>query len=87
MRAALRNIESSNSAMELNIKTLKSGGAFGFIHGKGPAGITQAQAKELKERLIEMNASPENLGKIAGVSAELGFQRISLTSEELKPFD
>jgi len=87
LRAALRNIESSNLAMNLNIKTLKSGGAFGFIHGKGPSGITPTQAAEMKERLVEMNQSPENLSKIAAVSADLGFQRISLTSEELKPFD
>lgn len=87
LRSALKNIESSNSALDLNIKTLKSGGAFGFIHGKGPVGITATQAKELKDRLLEMDASPENLSKIAGVSAELGFQRISLTSDELKPFD
>lgn len=87
LRAALKNIQSANSGLDLNIKTLKSGGAFGFIHGKGPAGITPAQAAELKDRLKEMDASPENLSKIAGVSAELGFQRISLTSDELRPFD
>ncbi len=86
LRAALKNIESSNSGLDLNIKTLKSGGAFGFIHGKQTA-LTKDQAKELKERLVEMNASPENLGKIAGVSADMGFTRISLTSDELKPFD
>ena len=34
LRAALKNIESSNEGLSLNIKTLKSGGAFGFIHGK-----------------------------------------------------
>lgn len=34
-----------------------------------------------------MDKSPERLSKIAGVSAELGFTRISLTTDELKPFD
>ena len=34
-----------------------------------------------------MNDSTEALGKIGGVSAELGFTRLSLTSDELKPFD
>ena len=86
LRAALRNIESSDSSLNLNIKTLKSGGAFGFIHGKKMA-LTKDQASEIKERLNEMNTSPEDLSKIAGISAEVGFTRLSLTSDELKPFD
>lgn len=86
LRAALKNIQSSNTALDLNIKTLKSGGAFGFVHGKSTP-LNQDQAKEIKERLLEMNADPGDLGKIAGVSAEMGFTRLSLTSDELKPFD
>jgi len=86
LRAALRNIQATNTGLDLNIKTLKNGGAFGFIHGKTQA-ITMDQAAEIKERLIEMNNSPEDLGRIAGVSAEMGFTRLSLTSDELKPFD
>ena len=86
LRAALRNMQSSNIALNMNIKTLKSGGAFGLIHGKKTA-LKPAQAAEIKERLLEMDASPENLSKIAGVSAEVGFTRLSLTSDELKPFD
>ena len=34
-----------------------------------------------------MNNNPEDLAKIAGVSAEVGFTRLSLTSAELMPFD
>ena len=86
LRAALKNIQSSNTALDLNIKTLKSGGAFGFIHGKGTV-ITPEQAAEIKNRLVEMNNSPDDLSKIAGVSAEMGFTRLSLTSDELRPFD
>jgi phage portal protein BeeE len=86
LRAALKNIESSNSALNLNIKTLKSGGAFGLIHGKNLA-LTPTQAASIKDRLKEMNDSPEDLARIAGVSAEVGFTRLSLTSDELKPFD
>lgn len=86
LSAALKNIQSYNTGLDLNIKTLKSGGAFGFIHGKQTP-ITHEQASEIKERLTEMNASQEDLGKIAGVSAEIGFTRLSLTSDELKPFD
>lgn len=86
LRAALRNIQSSNEAISNNIKALKNGGAFGFIHGKSSV-LTPGQAKELKERLNEMDSSTERLSKIAGVSAEIGFTRLSLTTNELKPFD
>ena len=86
LRPLLKNIQSSNDAMELNAKTLKSGGAFGFIHGKNVP-ITEEQAKQLKQRLIEMNNDPGDLARIAGSSAEMGFTRISLTADELKPFD
>lgn len=86
LRSALRNINSQNSAIDLNIKTLQNGGAFGFIHGKSTP-LTFDQAQSLKERLIEMDASPERLSRIAGSSAEVGFTRISLTTDELKPFE
>lgn len=87
LRSALRNINSQNSAIDLNIKTLQNGGAFGFIHGKSGTPLTPEQAQSLKERLVEMDASPERLSRIAGSSAEVGFTRISLTTDELKPFD
>lgn len=86
LRAALRNVNSSNSGIDLNVKTLQNGGAFGFIHGKGTP-LTEPQAASLKERLLEMDASPERLSRIAGASGELAFTRISLTTDELKPFD
>ena len=86
LRSALRNINSQNSAIDTNIKTLQSAGAFGFIYGKG-APWTNEQAASMKDKLIEMDASPERLSKIAGASGEVGFQRISLTTDELKPFD
>ena len=86
LKAALRNMQSSNKSLDLNIKTVQNGGAFGLIHGKSTA-FTEDQAAELKSRLQEMNSNPEDLAKIAGVSAEVGFTRLSLTSAELKPFD
>jgi len=86
LKAALRNLQASNKGLDLNIKTLQNGGAFGFIHGKQIA-LNEGQAKELKERLSEMNNNPEDLSKIAGISAEVGFTRISLTTDELKPFE
>jgi HK97 family phage portal protein len=86
LRSALRNINSQNSAIDLNIKTLQNGGAFGFIHGKSTP-LTVDQATALKERLVEMDRSPERLSRIAGSSGDIAFTRISLTTDELKPFD
>lgn len=87
LKPALRNIQSSNEALDLNIKTLQNGGAFGFIHSKGSVPLTPEQAKEIKSRLKEMKANSGDLSKIEGVTGELGFTRVSLTPEELKPFD
>ena len=86
LRAVWRNIEASNKGLDLNLNTLKNGGVFGFIHSKGTA-LTGDQAQELKERLKEMNKSPEDLSRIAGISAEIGFTRLSLSADELKPFE
>jgi HK97 family phage portal protein len=86
LRSGLRNINSQNSAIDTNIKMLQSAGAYGFLYGKGTP-LTSDQANSLKERLVEMDKDPERLGKIGASSAEVGFQRISLTTDELKPFD
>lgn len=86
LRAGLRNIQSMNEAIDTNIKMLKSAGAYGFLYGKGTP-LTPEQAQSLKERLVEMDKDPARLGKIGASSAEVGFQRISLTTDELKPFD
>ena len=86
LRAAWKNIVASNKGLDLNINTLKNGGVFGFIHAKNQA-FTPDQANELKDRLREMNDNPEDLGRIAGASTELGFTKLSLTADELKPFE
>src|SRR6478735_1890 len=86
LRAGLRNLQSQNSAIDTNIQMLKSAGAYGFLYGKGTP-LTPDQASSLKERLVEMDKDPGRLGKIGASSAEIGFQRISLTTDELKPFD
>ena len=88
LRAAWKNIMATNKGLDLAVNTLKSGGAFGFMHPKdGSTNFTDEQAKALKERLEEMDASDADLARIAGASAALGFTRISLTPDELKPFD
>ena len=86
LRAGLRNLQSQNSAIDTNIQMLKSAGAYGFLYGKGTP-LTADQAQSLKDRLVEMDKDPGRLGKIGASSAEIGFQRISLTTDELKPFD
>jgi len=86
LRASLKNIESSNEALGLNIKTLKNGGAFGFIHSKG-GGLLDDQAKAIKERVLEMDTDTRRMSNILATSGELGFTRMSLTADELKPFD
>lgn len=85
LRSALMNIQSSNEAMSLTTKTLANGGSFGFISTKEP--LTKEQAETLKDSLIEMDSSKKRLSNIAGSSKEVVFTRISLTTDELKPFD
>jgi len=86
LRAGAKNIDSSNEAANQNIKTMKNSGVYGFIHGKSNP-ITPDQAKEMKDRLMEMDDNPDRLSRIAGVSAEMGFTRLSLTTDELQPFE
>lgn len=87
LRAALRNIQSSNLGLDGNVRAMLNSGAFGFIHGMGPSALTSTQAEEIKSRLQEMDASSERLGKISGVTGQLGFTQIALTTDQLKPFD
>ena len=88
LMAAIRNITSSNNAIDNNAKTMLNSGVYGFIHaGDGATPLTAEQGQSLKDRLIEMDNDSTRLSNIAGASAKLGFTRISLTTDELKPFD
>lgn len=88
LMAAIRNINSSNSFINTNVQTSQNSGVYGFIHsGDGQSPLTAEQAQSLKDRLVEMDNSSGKLSNIAGASAKLGFTRISLTTDELKPFD
>lgn len=88
LMAAIRNINSSNSFIDTNVKTSQNSGVYGFLHaGDGQSPLTAEQAQSLKDRLVEMNDSSGMLSNIAGASAKIGFTRISLTTDELKPFD
>lgn len=88
LMAAIRNINSSNNAINNNSKTMLNSGVYGFIHsGDGATPLNPEQAASLKDRLIEMDDDGSRLSNIAGASGKLGFTRISLTTDELKPFD
>ena len=86
LMAVLRNIQSFNEAVDNNNKTMRNSGAYGLIHGKGHRSLSKTQADQIKERLEEMDKDPTRLGQITGVSAEIGFTRIGMTTKELEPF-
>jgi hypothetical protein len=86
--AAIRNINSSNSFIDSNVKSSQNSGVYGFVHAAdAQTALTAEQAQELKDRIVEMDNSSERLANIKGASAKIGFTRISLTTDELKPFD
>ncbi|WP_407533779.1 phage portal protein [Elizabethkingia miricola] len=86
IKVLLRNIEASNDALDQNVKTMKNGGVFGFISGKDVA-WTNEQAIQMKEKMKEMDKDPGRLSKIAGSSTAIEFTKLSLNTDELKPFD
>jgi HK97 family phage portal protein len=86
LRAALRDIQLSNSTIDYGNDTMNNGGIYGFIHAKdGQTPLTEPQAAELKSRLIEMKSSKEVLGRIAGASAPLGFTQVSVDTDKFQP--
>jgi hypothetical protein len=88
LMSAIRNINSSNNGIDNNAKTMLNSGVYGFIHaGDGATPLTAEQGKELKDRLVEMDNNSTRLSNIAGASAKIGFTQLSLTTDELKPFD
>lgn len=87
LMAAIRNINSSNSGIDNNVKTMQNSGVYGFIHaGDGQSPLTHEQAQSLKDRLVDMDNEKGRLSNIAGASAKLGFTKLSLTTTELQPF-
>lgn len=86
LRAVWKNVVALNKGNDLNIEMLKNAGVFGFIHGKGTDFI-ESQGKAIKERLLEARSSTEDLANIMGSSFDMGFTRISLTTDELKIFE
>ena len=87
LRSLIRNIQSSNLALDGNVKAMLNSGVFGFLHGKGGSVLQDEQAKAIKSRLKEMEAGQDRLSRMAAVSSEIGFTRIAMTTDELKPFE
>ena len=88
LRAAFRNITASDAALDNNVKTMRNSGVFGFITAKDAnTPFTAEQAASVKERLVEMDLSSSRLSKIAGASVPIDFTRLSLNTDELKPFE
>ena len=85
LKAGIINIENQITANKHLQKMLKSSGAFGFIFAKGEA-LTETQAEQFTERIKDMDMNKERMAKISGIGKEIGFQRISLTNEELEPW-
>lgn len=84
--AAKRDIQLSNTTIDHSISTMNNGGVYGFLHAKdGQTPLTPDQAKDLKDRLIEMQASKKVLGRIAGASAPLGFTQLSVDTDKMQP--
>lgn len=86
VKAALRDLQLSNTTIDHNNSTMNNGGVYGFIHAKdGQTPLMPEQAAELKSRLIEMQGSKEILGRIAGASAPLGFTQVSVDTDKMQP--
>ena len=55
LMAAIRNINSSNSGIDQNVRTMQNSGAYGFLHAKeGQSPLTAEQGQDLKQRLVDM---------------------------------
>lgn len=86
MKPLLKNIESSNGALDNNVKTINNSGVFGFLSGKDVA-LDQGQIDQLKLNLIDMDKNPGRLSKIGGSSVPIEFTKLSLNTSELQPFE
>ena len=86
LRAGWKNVITTNKGLDLAYNTQKNGGAFGFVHAKD--GVLEKPAIDgLKERLKQAKASTEDLSRIMGSATALGFTKIGLTTDELKPIE
>ena len=88
LRSLLKNIESSNLALDLNIKSMRNGTPIGFIHAKGQGNeFLDSHQKAIKSRLKEADSGNGKLEQIMAIGVDAGFTRIGLNPNELQLFD
>ena len=88
IKAALRNLQSSNSALDHNVKTMENSGIYGFLtSANADKPFTAEQALQMKDKLREMDNANGRLSRIAGSSVPIAFTKLSLNTDELKQFD
>lgn len=87
IRALLRNIESSNEALNNNVTMMKNAGVFGIVSGTAEAPLSSDQAVQLKGKFIEMDKAAGRLSKLTALSTPVEFTRLSLDTTELRQFD
>ena len=87
LRSLLKNIESSNLALDLNVKSMRNGTPFGFIHAKSPDRFLNEHKEAIQTRLREADGSTGKLEQIMAIGVEAGFTRISLNPKELQLFE
>lgn len=90
--ALLKNIESSNDALDNNVKTMKNSGIFGFITSKAQSSgntvsFSSDQATQLKSKMVDMDNAKGRLSKIAALSVPVEFTKISVDTKDLMPFE
>lgn len=86
MNALLKNLESSNSGLDNNIKTQINNGVFGVLSARDGE-FTEDQAIQIKQKFKSMDEAKGRLSKLTAVSVPVDFTRISLTTDELQPFE
>lgn len=86
IKSLLRNIESSNAAIDHNVKTMLNSGVYGFISGKDRV-LDKDQAEGIKQKLREMKLDKDVVSNFTGSSVPIEFTKLSVSTDELKPFD
>lgn len=84
--ALLKNLESSNDALDNNIKMLKNSGMFGILTGKNTP-LTPEQATSARQQIVNMANSKGRMSNIAGGSIPMEFTKLSLDTSELQPLE
>ncbi len=81
-----QEILAGNEGNANNLRMQRSGGAIGFIYGKKDI-LEDEQAKQLRDRITEMRSDPTAMAQIAGITMEIGFQRVALDVNEIGMYE